>query len=784
MLRIAILCGGPSGERGISLNSARSFLDHASPLPLTLEILYVHPNRTYHRLQPEQLYSNTPADFDFLLSQTGHPLTEKELLELFHSVDLVFPLIHGAFGEGGTFQKFCEMHDIAYVGSPSHVCQNLFHKAKARSHFAAHKFATLPGLVIEQKRSLSAITDFWTTHSLKRAIVKPSLSGSSLGIRSVSSPQATQDAIHSLWDEGFSEFLLEPYSEESEFTICVLENPDGKAVALIPSEIDIGPRDGKIFDYRRKYLPTAETRIYCPPRFAPDVIQKIRQEAKRLFETLGLRDYARIDGWVSAGGEVRFSDLNPLSGMEQNSFLFQQAAQVGLSHTDLIAYVIQQSLRRRGKKCDFSSPDKEDRKKTPIYILFGGATAERQVSLLSGTNVWLKLRQETRYEVTPFLLDAEEHVWQLPYSYALYHTVDEILEHCQNPPLPQDEQVEKIRKQLHLSPLSAQEHPRRMSFNAFAKDAKAKQAFVFLALHGGIGEDGTVQNHLEQLEIPFNGSSAKTSRLCMDKRETSLKIESLQDPNVLCMPQLSLNTQSLNQELTHQTWDQAVLLFGTEDLLVKPQCDGCSTGVARLASAQELFTYIVLLQSKARCIALNTFQHQHGLIEMPVYAASILLEPFIHTDRIILSDTTLQKEGISGWCEMTIGVLERNGKIQALLPSLTVANSHILSVEEKFQGGTGINLTPPPTEVLPLTSLHRVQENASKAAQALGIRGYARLDLFVECATGRIRVIEANTLPALTPSTVLFHQALRSSPSLTPRELLVEIIEQSSRHTK
>ena len=776
MLHIAILCGGPSGERGISLNSARAFLDHAAPLCVELHILYVHPNLAHYRLTPGQLYSNTPADFDFQLAQEGHPLSKEELLALFRKVDLVFPLIHGAFGEGGEFQEFCEKHGIAYVGSPSIVCKKLFHKHKARTHFAEANFATLPGLFIEKKESSLAIESFWNSHALSRAVVKPALSGSSLGVLSVSSMIAAKAAVKTLWDQGFSELLLEPYSQDTEFTICILENLRGDTVALVPSEIDIGPREGQIFDFRRKYLPTAETRSYCPPRFSHEISTKIRREAERLFRTLGLRDFARIDGWVSSSGAIRFSDLNPLSGMEQNSFLFQQASHIGMSHTDLIATVISTSLRRQGKKAILQPAFSKEGPKSSVYVLFGGATAERQVSLLSGTNVWLKLRQDPNYLATPFLLEDDNHIWHLPYSYALRHTVDEILESCHRRVEPeQNEEIDEIRKRLDLAPLNIYPLPRRMSLSDFIREAQENSAFVFLALHGGIGEDGTLQARLEESGLFFNGSKAVASRLCMDKKQTAERIAALQDPDILPMQQVSFKIS----DTAHKIWQKATAIFQTEDILVKPQSDGCSTGIVRLASAQELQQYMNFLQSRAKQIPLGTFSHQHGIIEMPTSVEDLLLEPFIHTDRMTLSDTTLYREEISGWCEMTIGILEMGGKLHALPPSLTVANSHILSVEEKFQGGTGINLTPPPGKILSAQALKTMQERASKAAKALGIQSYARLDLFVECKTGRIQVIEANTLPALTPSTVLFHQALQASSPLSPRQLIAEIIQQA-----
>ena len=67
-------------------------------------------------------------------------------------------------------------------------------------------------------------------------------------------------------------------------------------------------------------------------------------------------------------------------------------------------------------------------------VLFGGSTAERQVSLMSGTNVWLKLRRSSRYLPEPYLLDPQGEVWQLPYALCLNHTVEEIYENCLEAP--------------------------------------------------------------------------------------------------------------------------------------------------------------------------------------------------------------------------------------------------------------------------------------------------------------------------------------------------------------
>jgi D-alanine--D-alanine ligase len=778
MLNVAIICGGISEERGISLNSARSILDHTSSLSLKLTMLYINPEGKYYQITASQLYSNTPSDFDFKLSQLAVFLEETALIKLLKTMDLVFPLVHGAFGENGTLQRFLETHHIPFVGSSSHSCQRIFNKHTVKSFLSREGFASLPSLSIQTKET--PIEPFWKKHHLKEAVLKPTESGSSIGVTYVSSLAEAKTAIAHLWDQGFHELLLEPYSQDKEFTVCVLQNDSEEPVALIPIEIDIGEKRGVILDFRRKYLPTADTHYYCPPRFSEDIVAKIRTQAESLFKKLGLKDFVRIDGWVSSSGDILFSDFNPISGMEQNSFLFQQAAKVDLSHSDLIQYILNHTLHRYHNKKKLLQVTSDVKEKTPVYILMGGTTAERQVSVMSGTNVFLKLRHHPLYDPTAFLLEEEHNIWQLPYAYTLHHTMEEIKEHCTlSAPDYYSRLKQTIREKLGLSLSFSKKLPICMHLKAFLDLASQEKAFVFIALHGGIGEDGTLQKLLEDYHLPFNGSGSSTSAICMDKKTTALLIKELNHPSILSMEQFSFAISSLKtaSDLT-SLWKAASSHFHTEDLLVKPQCDGCSAGVLRLRDLSTFESYIQACQKNHK-----TFKHSEGLIELSLSSEHFLLEPFIHTDKITIQGIHLKKDWVSGWCEMTIGILEKEGVYSALPPSITVSASHILSLEEKFQGGTGINITPPPEDILPLDALYKVQESACLAAKTLGIQNYARLDLFVECKTGVIRVIEANTLPALTPSTVLFHQALHHSPSLSPQELLSSIITHASSHS-
>lgn len=774
-LKIALFCGGVTQERGISLNSARSFLDHISPYAVQLSIYYLNPHNQFYRLTSGQLYSNTPSDFDFKLSQENNCLSPELLLNELQFIDLVFPLIHGKFGEDGELQKWLETHKIPFVGSSSIACYNVFNKYRAKMLLTKNGFNTLPFQQID--RPDTNLNPFF--QKFEKAIIKPTESGSSIGVKFASTPQMAKQAIESLWNLGFRELILEPYCEDSEFTVCVVESHLGSPTALLPIEINTNKEEGSFLDYRKKYLPNEQTRYYCPPRYSPDLTESIRLEASRLFKCAGLSDFARIDGWAAKDGTIRISDINPISGMEQNSFLFQQASRIGMSHSELLGYIIENALKRAGNRNHLSRIKPLNQTKKAIYILMGGSTSERQVSLMSGTNVWLKLLHSDKFDPIPFLWDTSRSIWQLPYSHALHHTVEEMTENCRATPeiLPQ---VNAIRANLALSPLSHLQTPRKMNLKAWMLEAKEKNAFAFLALHGGKGEDGSLQETLQRFNIPFNGSDALGSRICMDKHRTARTIAALQNPHILPMNQISILPSTFFNQSHDQwikKWNRFQKKLKSKHLIIKPQSDGCSTGVSRLESFEDFATYLECIRSGKGFIPAHTLKNQPSIIEMPKSKKGrYLIEPFISTDKVFIEKTTLHHTPISGWCEMTIGVLENLDKYTALNPSLTVTESHVLSLEEKFQGGTGINITPPPDSILSPSALHKVQASACLVAKALKIQGYARLDLFVECASGTIRVIEANTLPALTPSTVLYHQALSMPVPIPPKALIEQFI--------
>ena len=324
-VKVAILCGGPSLERGISLNSARSVMDHLGSLGVEIIPIYFNEHKKPYKISKGQLYSNTPSDFDFKLEQHAKELSEFNLVKILKAVDITFPCIHGAFGEDGELQSFLEKHNIPFVGSSSKSCKMAFDKFKANEHIRSLGFYAPNSIVLKITDSKKAITQkintFWKTEKLKRAIVKPASGGSSIGVFSVENTRDAVASVETLFSKRMdTRVVMERFAEGKEFTVIILQNRFNMPVAILPTEIEVEYTGNQFFDFRKKYLPTRQVTYHCPPRFGNDVIERIQIESEKLFLAFGMRDFARFDGFLMPDGNIWFSDFNPISGMEQNSF--------------------------------------------------------------------------------------------------------------------------------------------------------------------------------------------------------------------------------------------------------------------------------------------------------------------------------------------------------------------------------------------------------------------------------------------------------------------------------
>ncbi len=764
MVSLALLLGGPSQERGISLNSARSVADHLVDTDVQLkEIIYFDRRLRAYPISRSLLYCNTPSDFDFRLTLAGGALAERDLFARLQSVDLVFPAIHGAFGEDGQLQALLESANVPFIGTGASACQVAFDKFRATDTLRTAGVGAVPGILVtsQQSAAMREAALLGAFPEAAKVVVKPAQGGSSIDVHVMTDRSAGAGILEGMVSR-YGRVVIQPW-----------------------------------ITGRRKYLASNDSHYYCPPAQGMAVIKEIQRVSERAFSLLGLRDFARIDSWLRPDGEILVSEINPISGMEQNSFLFISAAQLGMSHADILRFIVHTAARRvgiedaGGSAVDAGAPAVRQ----PVAVLFGGETAERQVSVLSGTNVWLKLLGSQRYMPVPYLLDPDGSVWRLSYSAALRHSVEEIVESCRDA-----QQLDGVRRELassilHRLSLSGEDlsspvsPPVRLTMDEFLD----LHDLVFIALHGGKGEDGTLQEVLNRHGVRYNGSDVAASRLCMDKYETGKVVAELAPEGIYTARRICVPLADALARDVPELWQEIAAACGASRVVVKPVDDGCSAGVVPLGRPEDLAQYLSLIDSGAPRLQGDSFSLLTAgqIIELPTKRQTrLLFEEYIATDDIRVDDINPDvsraasliwgEERDTGWVEVTVGVLGKKGSMAAMNPSITVASSGILSLEEKFMGGTGVNITPPPAPPLGRVrpeAVDRAKERIARVANALGMAGYGRIDAFMHRETGEVIVIEANSLPGLTPATVFYHQGLAEEPPLSPRDILEMIVD-------
>jgi D-alanine-D-alanine ligase len=254
---------------------------------------------------------------------------------------------------------------------------------------------------------------------------------------------------------------------------------------------------------------------------------------------------------------------------------------------------------------------------------------------------------------------------------------------------------------------------------------------ICLGLHGKYGEDGCMQGLLELLGIPYTGSGVLSSAIGMDKW-VCRKI--LMNSGIFVPKTIPVEKKKRLQGNDADITKQIEKHLGFP-CIVKPTREGCSTAVKKVFSQEGITD------------ALNA--------------------------AFVWDDIALIEEFVDG-TEVTCVVLGEEPPL-ALIPSETIPTDDVLTLEDKFLYGQGENKTP---ARLPDDIIQRIREVAVKTFTALDLKGYARIDMFVR-RNGEVIVLEPNTLPGMTPSTVLFHQAAALGISQT--ELIDRIIKTAIR---
>lgn len=299
--KIAVLLGGTSAEREVSLNSGTAVLNALR----------------------KQGYDAHPID-----PKTFPVATLKE-----QGFDRVFNILHGRGGEDGTMQGLLEQIGIPYTGCGVMASALTMDKMRTKMLWKAFGLpvAEMEIVTVENRATLNPES---VVKKLGLPLmVKPSLEGSSVGLIKVKAIEELESAVDFALKFDRT-VLIEEWLAGDEFTVPVLNNEVLPSIKIVP--------EGEFYDYDAKYI-SDNTQYFCPAGLSDEREQELRHLVKQAYDVAGCRGWSRIDVMADAEGKFRLVEVNTNPGMTSHSLFPKSAATVGYSFEQLVEKILELS---------------------------------------------------------------------------------------------------------------------------------------------------------------------------------------------------------------------------------------------------------------------------------------------------------------------------------------------------------------------------------------------------------------------------------------------------------
>ncbi|HWE09357.1 MAG TPA: D-alanine--D-alanine ligase family protein [Solirubrobacteraceae bacterium] len=321
--RVAVLAGGRSSEHEVSLASGASVASGLRQAGHEVTAIEIGRDGVWRR------------DGETVSVAPGRGLP---------GIDVVFPVLHGPFGEDGTVQGLLECLGVPYVGAgvlASALCMNkvVFKQLMAEVGVPQVDYRAVEEL--EYESDPAAVTR--SVQDLGYPVfVKPARLGSSVGIARVTGADELPVALEAAFAHA-SLVIVEAFADGREVECSVLGNAG--PVASEPGEIMLAAGEGGWYDYKAKYTPGG-MRLIVPPRIDPVVKERVRELAVRAFVASGCSGLARVDFFVLHGGEVLVNELNTMPGFTETSVFGSLFAASGIPYPELLDRLVVLALER------------------------------------------------------------------------------------------------------------------------------------------------------------------------------------------------------------------------------------------------------------------------------------------------------------------------------------------------------------------------------------------------------------------------------------------------------
>ena len=331
-LRVAVIMGGRSSEHDISLASARSVLESLDPDRYEVRPIEIGRDGQWE-LGPARGQSELAKGGEKLpVPLNGSP-------QPFEGVDVVFPVLHGPFGEDGTVQGFLELAGVAYVGAGVTASALCMDKDLFKAVMRDKDIPVVDSVTVLERQRNRVENPFGFP-----VVVKPARLGSSVGISIAKTPEELSRAIDLAFEHD-EKILVEEYCAGVEVECSVLGNDS--PIASIPGEIV--PLVSDWYDFSAKY-DEGGMDLIVPPRLDEDTIARVQELAVAAFVASDCEGMARVDFFVRDDGEVVVNELNTIPGFTATSVYAKLFEASGIPYGELLDKLVDLALERRERR--------------------------------------------------------------------------------------------------------------------------------------------------------------------------------------------------------------------------------------------------------------------------------------------------------------------------------------------------------------------------------------------------------------------------------------------------
>jgi D-alanine-D-alanine ligase len=348
-IRVGVIFGGKSAEHQVSLLSAKSVIDALDKSKYEVIPIAIDQSGQWHLCDDERfiIHAEHPGRVSFCSAQGNIALAqeERELISLKtpalrKSVDVIFPVLHGTYGEDGTIQGLLKLANIPFVGagvlgSALGMDKDVMKRLLRDAHIPTARFLTMTSSSLSKGTFDSARATLGLP-----LFVKPANLGSSVGISKVKEESEWNKALSSAFEYD-NKVIVEEYIEGQEIECAVLgnENP----IASLPAEVI--PQH-EFYTYEAKYIDEEGALFKIPADLAPEIVTAIQEMAITAYKALCCEGMARVDFFLKKTGELFVSEINTIPGFTKISMYPKMWAASGLRYEELLDRLIQLAIER------------------------------------------------------------------------------------------------------------------------------------------------------------------------------------------------------------------------------------------------------------------------------------------------------------------------------------------------------------------------------------------------------------------------------------------------------